>query len=516
MKDRQPTQVLSNGAIRYGFYNADGTLNHYEYLKRDDAPTEEGTPLNKANLLSDATAAKIWPGAATRPEDPTVNDALFKLAKGTSEVGDITITARTDLSSAWLPCDGRTVSQEQYPSLCAVLRTPDSPAIWTEKTVSTNIGAGGDALSYENGHWFRTYRDATSAHILVSDDGETWTEWAMPQNLWVGETILSSRVVECYKIHYYNGLFVCSALIAYTTGTGEHYGWAILFADALLGRFRADTPEPCDTTESFTDGVHDIYFDGENFFVCGQHADESGGTQVGFRYTMQLTSKASPAAGTSANSQWWGMAPNTWASDIKTLYVHIRRTDNLPMRFVKMPESGDTGYFCAYGYYYPDGVIAKAKTLYSTNLHRNDEQIYYDGFFEIGADVFFWGPCEGTYGLERCIHKITGVKTLADEQITSNATEPEYAENCNGQIVAVKGTSLYISEDITQGWDFTATLSTAAGNQPAAAGTIVRIPCSSNGAVVKDIMHNFAYDNKKIPNITTDARSKAYIKALEE
>lgn len=81
MKDRQPTQVLSNGAIRYGFYNADGTLNHYEYLKRDDAPTEEGTPLNKANLLSDATAAKIWPGAATRPEDPTVNDALFKLAK---------------------------------------------------------------------------------------------------------------------------------------------------------------------------------------------------------------------------------------------------------------------------------------------------------------------------------------------------------------------------------------------------------------------------------------------------
>ena len=43
MKDRQPTQVLANGAIRYGVYNADGTLNHYEYLKREDAPTVEGT-----------------------------------------------------------------------------------------------------------------------------------------------------------------------------------------------------------------------------------------------------------------------------------------------------------------------------------------------------------------------------------------------------------------------------------------------------------------------------------------
>ena len=107
MKDRQPTQVLANGAIRYGVYNADGTLNHYEYLKREDAPTVEGTPLNKANLLSDATAAKIWPGSK-KPDDPTVNDALGKLSEGTAKVGDIAITARTDLSDAWLPCDGRT------------------------------------------------------------------------------------------------------------------------------------------------------------------------------------------------------------------------------------------------------------------------------------------------------------------------------------------------------------------------------------------------------------------------
>lgn len=102
MKDRQPTQVLSNGAIRYGVYNADGTLNHYEYLKREDAPTVEGTPLNKANLLSDTTAAKIWPGSK-KPDDPTVNDALGKLSEGTAKVGDIAITARTDLSDAWLP-----------------------------------------------------------------------------------------------------------------------------------------------------------------------------------------------------------------------------------------------------------------------------------------------------------------------------------------------------------------------------------------------------------------------------
>ena len=60
MKDRQPTQILDNGAIRYGIYDEAGQLLRYEYMKREDAPTVEGTPLNKANLLSDATAAKIW------------------------------------------------------------------------------------------------------------------------------------------------------------------------------------------------------------------------------------------------------------------------------------------------------------------------------------------------------------------------------------------------------------------------------------------------------------------------
>ena len=57
MKDRQPTQILDNGAFRYGIYDESGQLLRYDYMKREDAPTVEGTPLNKANLLSDATAA---------------------------------------------------------------------------------------------------------------------------------------------------------------------------------------------------------------------------------------------------------------------------------------------------------------------------------------------------------------------------------------------------------------------------------------------------------------------------
>lgn len=509
MKDRQPTQVLSNGAIRYGFYNADGTLNHYEYLKRDDAPTEDGTPLNKANLLSDATAAKIWPGAATRPEDPTVNDALFKLAKGTSEVGDITITARTDLSSAWLPCDGRTVSQEQYPSLCAVLRTPDSPAIWTEKTVSTNIGAGGDALSYENGHWFRTYRDATSAHILVSDDGETWTEWTIQQNFWMSSTILSSRVVAAHAVKYCGGMYVCSVLVLCTKSSEVSYYRGVLFASDVFGQFRIDAPDShvwydsfSTIADDFAGTINDVYWNGQHFFILGAQQGTYNRSAV-IRYTNQLTSKSGPAE---SDDQAWtggGLMNDT------PLGMYVRKTDGMIM-ILYLSGSG-TEY--STNVYYTKNVTANLSSVIvyglSTSEHSN-----FSNFVELNGAVYI---CDIDYDR---IYKITGADILASEQ-TSNYSSFNYGTACTGQIVAVdqKETNqkkIKITEDIEQGWDYTVPLSTAAGNQPAADGTIVRIPCSSNGATVKDILHNFAYDNKKIPSITTDTRSKAYIKALEE
>lgn len=48
IKDRVPVNVLSNDAIRYGIYDEQGNLVRYEYIKREDEPTEEGTPINKA------------------------------------------------------------------------------------------------------------------------------------------------------------------------------------------------------------------------------------------------------------------------------------------------------------------------------------------------------------------------------------------------------------------------------------------------------------------------------------
>ena len=45
--DRIPQEVLPNGAIRYGVYDTNGNLIRYEYIKREDEPIEEGTPINR-------------------------------------------------------------------------------------------------------------------------------------------------------------------------------------------------------------------------------------------------------------------------------------------------------------------------------------------------------------------------------------------------------------------------------------------------------------------------------------
>lgn len=520
MKDRQPTQVLSNGAIRYGVYNADGTLDHYEYLKREDAPAVEGTPLNKANLLSDATAAKLWPNAATRPEDPTVNDALGKLSEGTAKVGDIAITARTDLSDAWLPCDGRTVSQEQYPSLCAVLRTPDSPAIWTEKTVSTNIGAGGDALSYENGHWFRTYRDATSAHILVSDNGETWTEWPIPQNFWANSSILSSRVVAAHAVKYCGGLYVCSVLVSCVTSSGSVYKWGILFANELFAQLQADSPSQdlfyyTDRLNEFQRSCNDVFFDGTFFFVLGVEDDGYNPRRYTLRYTSQPTSKAEPAGN---DSQAWNKGADFLsgdaASDAEVLSMYVRKTDGMIMIWVAYHTKSDV-YYNENIWYAKSVTEAALKNIYCDSSRERLPKCGEP--FEANGNVYWTAVIYETYASTTgYVKKVTGANTLTVETVKESIQYVDYAMNCNGQIVGAKESTVCVSEDIEQGWDYTTVLGTVAENQPATAGTVARVPCSSNGATVKDILHNFAFDNKKIPSITPDARSHAYIKALEE
>ncbi len=111
MKDRIP---LYPGRVK--MTPVSGQANIYD-MERADQPTQEGTPLSKATLLSDATAAAL--GLAG--DDPTVDEALLKLRRESEYlVGDIRqslLNLEEKSNGDYLLCDGRTVIASQYPAL---------------------------------------------------------------------------------------------------------------------------------------------------------------------------------------------------------------------------------------------------------------------------------------------------------------------------------------------------------------------------------------------------------------
>lgn len=84
IKDRIPNKVLANGAIRYGVYDENDNLVRYEYIKREDEPIEEGTPVNK--ILIDNIQGDLYTqdrynipeiSYGTRVENQTVSGNIF-------------------------------------------------------------------------------------------------------------------------------------------------------------------------------------------------------------------------------------------------------------------------------------------------------------------------------------------------------------------------------------------------------------------------------------------------------
>lgn len=137
MQDRQSTDNLANGAVRYGVYDAGGNLLRYEWLRPEDEPLQTETPLTAENLLTAQTAAKVW-RAGDAPTDPMIDEALAKLTEPNYRVGDTLTTVRV-LSAPWHLCDGSTFSQTAYPDLYTVLGGTTLPNISYSDDTGTYI-----------------------------------------------------------------------------------------------------------------------------------------------------------------------------------------------------------------------------------------------------------------------------------------------------------------------------------------------------------------------------------------
>ena len=170
IKDRIPTQVLDNGAIRYGVYDENNNLLRYEYMKREDEPIEEGTPVNK--VLIDIIASKLI-------GYNVLNDVEIELDKIENDFSKM--TSKTVFNSGF-----------------------------TLYTSCTTLG---------NGNVLIAYRDADNSgygtFVIVSQSG----------NIVKSEMVFNSgSTTEISSTTLANG----NALIAYTDGDNSNYGTFVI------------------------------------------------------------------------------------------------------------------------------------------------------------------------------------------------------------------------------------------------------------------------------------------------
>lgn len=496
MKDRQPTKVLANGAIRYGIYNADGSLNHYEYMKREDAPTVEGTPLNKANLLSDATAQKIWPNTETRPEDPTVNDAFSKLAQGTARVGDIEITTRTDLSNIWLPCDGRYISEDQYPELFETLRVSASAEPWLSEVlpVESVSGYSHPTLSNANGYWFY----AVNGHLYYSADLVSWSNITPSDLSRYSSSITGLKYA--YEVHYWQERYVCLALIE-TTISAAPYVYMCLYTDQLQQTgwklaYIADMNGSSIYNVAELNRV--LLFDGTAYYFDYYAAPSSNAGYTHYVYYATALSEIS-------NGQF-----------------------NIPWAQV---ESASNVYFTKYydatsGYFYGAKIenytdirgIARTRSLQSSSGWNN---VSIQG---ASKDIRAFAVDGNNIAVITYTSSKAQIYRSTDmgETFTALLTTTELQNRYFNQVALVSGIICAWSGNgdewiciIDAGSTDVQIVSsdTLTADAFAVHGNTIAI-CSYD--YVSILHQDFTHSKKKIPNITPDSRSHAYIKALEE
>lgn len=214
MKDRLPTQILENGAIRYAEYSQNGEFLQYRYMVLDDEPTERGTPLNKKTFLTDETARLLWLSG-----DPTVNDAFNAIGhNGLYRVGDVFITRRTDLGEEWTLANGEAVAD---PSLGALTGLDTlAPEETTGIASSLGLSYAPIAGAVGNGYFLYYINDTTRigyAPLSAIENGSldfftSGTEITNKFATSTGENIHNIRVlftgekfIYCVKTLYYYG-----------------------------------------------------------------------------------------------------------------------------------------------------------------------------------------------------------------------------------------------------------------------------------------------------------------------
>ena len=248
---------------RYRLTKIPGTDDIYDLDPAPGEITEEGTLINKGTLLSDETAAALDLGTDAVPDD-----ALKALLP---KIGDIRVTARTDLNDTWLLCNGDQISSTDYPELSGVLSNffEYKHFEYKEETFGTAGGSASAsiaAMTCADGYWAA----CISRTIAVGSNSQKTISVAYATSLggpWTIKDLTYSFNVSPTSIIHANGYWVVTGrTVTLNSSNQNQYNAAIFYATSLDGNWSHKFIWS-NTNES--NRVQDIAYANGYWVVCG-------------------------------------------------------------------------------------------------------------------------------------------------------------------------------------------------------------------------------------------------------
>lgn len=210
VKDRVPSQVLTNGAIRYEEFDAEGNSLGYKYIKRADEPTEVGTPINK--ILFKNTQAYIQ----------SVDRFIEPLLKASTE--QTSIYYEDVIPKTWTT-DGNYLMNGDIKITASNGGTAVAPTNIFDGNDNTNINTSKTyynvIIDFATPQLIRKFSviHSNKSHKLTvsgSNDNSNWTTLAGPGYNYDGkhDSIISIEDSNMYR--YYKFSWTCSSVVNVT------------------------------------------------------------------------------------------------------------------------------------------------------------------------------------------------------------------------------------------------------------------------------------------------------------
>lgn len=208
VKDRVPSQVLENGAIRYEEFDAEGNSLGYKYIKRADEPTEVGTPINK--ILFKNTQAYIQ----------SVDRYIEPLLKASTE--QTSIYYEDIIPKTWTT-DGNYLVNGDIKITASNGGTAVAPTNIFDGNDNTNINTSKTyynvIIDFATPQLIRKFSviHSNKSHKLTvsgSNDNSNWTTLAGPGYNYDGkhDSIISIEDSNMYR--YYKFSWTCSSVVS--------------------------------------------------------------------------------------------------------------------------------------------------------------------------------------------------------------------------------------------------------------------------------------------------------------